>query len=65
MFRIRDHETERALLELLQGSRALARLLDMLEAELPQQIADDPQHRRIIVDDEDRRALVHGHRGSS
>src|SRR5581483_6560750 len=42
----------------------VGRLVDIVEAELLQEIADDPEHRLVVVDDEDGHSFIDGHRSS-
>jgi hypothetical protein len=45
----------------VERGAAVARLVDIAEAELLQQIADDPDHRLVIVDDQHRHPGIYSH----
>ena len=40
---------------------AVGGVVDVLETELPQQIADDADHRVVVVHDEDRHRQINSH----
>jgi hypothetical protein len=56
-----DHQPVLLLLELAQGLRAVLRLVDVVEADLLQQVADNAQHRLVVVNDENRGGKVKAH----
>src|SRR5579875_3375054 len=60
-----NNQPVRLVAKLLQGEAAVRRLVDVVEAELLQKIADDPKHGLVVIDDEDRHVLVDGHRNLS
>src|SRR5262249_9416969 len=53
-----DDKPELPLAQLAECRRAVGRLVDVAEADLRQQIANDSPHRAVIVDDEDVRSEV-------
>ena len=49
------------LAHLLERHAAIGGFIDIVEADLFQQIADDPEHRAIIIDDEDIHVHIDAH----
>ena len=45
----------------VERGAAVAGLIDIGEAELLQKIADDPDHRLVVVDDEHGHAVIDSH----
>ena len=43
------------------SSGTVGSVVDILEAELPEQITDDADHGVVVVDDQNRHREVHGH----
>src|SRR5690606_38196667 len=56
-----DDEAVVLVPELVQRGAAVRRLVHVVKAKLLQQIPNDPQHRLVIVDDQDRHVHVNGH----
>ena len=56
-----DHEPVFLFLELAQSLRAVLGFIDIVEADLLQEVADDAQHRLIIIDDEHRKRRIQCH----
>jgi hypothetical protein len=59
---VRDHQPIFLGLHLFQRSGSVGRVIDVLEAELLQEIADDPHDRVVIIDNQDRSRQIDGHR---
>src|SRR5271165_1896816 len=58
---VADHQAEIPAAELRQRIRAVRRLLDVVEFDLLQQVADDPQHSLVVVHDQNIHGLVDRH----
>src|SRR4051812_1711608 len=58
---VADHQAEIAAAELRQRVRAVRRFLDIVEFDLLQQVADDPQHGLVVVHDQNVHGLVDRH----
>jgi hypothetical protein len=56
---VADDQAELPGTQLLQRLLPVRRLLHILDLELLQQVADDAQHRLVVVHDQDGRVLVH------
>src|ERR671918_3131571 len=47
--------------QLGERARTIVGIVDVVETELMEQVANDPHHGFVVVDHQDRCALVHGH----
>jgi hypothetical protein len=54
MFPIGDHEPVALAAHLAERSRTVVGVVDVLEPELLEKVADDADHRVVVVDHEDR-----------
>ena len=59
-----DHQAVFAFLHLGESLRAVASVIDLLETELFEQIANDADHGSVLIHDQDRHCQIDSHGAS-